>query len=80
MEEWRALLEEFDFRCAYCGRRGGRLTRDHVVPRSRGGTDRIANIVPACRSCNSKKRDLLLGAEWSPIAPVIPPAGWGGRK
>jgi 5-methylcytosine-specific restriction endonuclease McrA len=40
--------------CAYCGRQGD-LTEDHVVPLSRGGTDDISNIVPACRSCNSRK-------------------------
>jgi len=61
--EWQARLEEFDYRCAYCGRKGGRLTRDHVVPLSRGGSDSIKNIVPACRKCNGRKRDLTLD-EW----------------
>lgn len=40
--------------CFYCGC-GGRLTADHDVPLARGGTDNIGNILPACRSCNSRK-------------------------
>lgn len=43
--------------CQYCGRVGGDLTLDHVLPRSRGGRNSWENIVTACRECNSKKRD-----------------------
>lgn len=38
-------------------------TKDHVVPLSKGGTNYIDNIVPACVSCNSSKRDKFL-SEW----------------
>ncbi|MCC7005758.1 MAG: HNH endonuclease [Ottowia sp.] len=43
--------------CAYCGQQFCKdlLTRDHVVPRSRGGQDTWANLVAACRHCNHKK-------------------------
>src|SRR5436190_14043414 len=45
--------------CAYCG--GGfsflRLTRDHIRPVSRGGTDTWMNVVTACRACNGIKRN-----------------------
>ena len=45
--------------CMYCGnsshRKGGALTRDHVIPISRGGKDRWSNVVTACRSCNTRK-------------------------
>ncbi|MBC7779193.1 MAG: HNH endonuclease [Proteobacteria bacterium] len=43
--------------CAYCGDRlrERELSRDHIVPISRGGLDRWMNVVTACRSCNSKK-------------------------
>ena len=43
--------------CMYCGNRHARgsLTRDHVVPRSRGGLDVWTNVVAACRRCNRLK-------------------------
>ena len=43
--------------CAYCGARlpALRLTRDHVVPISRGGLNIWMNVVTACRPCNQKK-------------------------
>ncbi len=42
-------------RCQYCGRRGGELTLDHVVPRHRGGRHEWSNLVTACRQCNHRK-------------------------
>lgn len=48
-------------RCSYCGGPGG--TVDHVVPLNRGGRHAEGNLVPACKSCNSSKRDKLL-IEW----------------
>lgn len=54
--QWISLQIAFNHRCAYCGRRcKGRLTQDHVTPLSKGGAHTAANIVPACKSCNSKK-------------------------
>lgn len=43
--------------CAFCGEKYGRdkLTRDHILPRSRGGRDAWMNVVAACRHCNHKK-------------------------
>lgn len=57
--EWKAILEYFGYVCAYCLRtpENGSLTRDHIIALSRGGLDEPSNVVPACRSCNSKKRD-----------------------
>lgn len=54
-EDWLEVLRLYRNACAYCGRDDVRLTRDHARPLSRGGDDVIANIVPACGSCNSKK-------------------------
>lgn len=39
--------------CAYCGNDGEGW--DHVVPTSRGGTDHLTNLVPACNWCNAQK-------------------------
>ena len=48
--------------CLYCGDYlyDCELTRDHVVPVSRGGTDTWENVVTACRLCNSRKADMRL--------------------
>lgn len=43
--------------CQYCGRKGGDLTVDHVMPRSRGGEDSWENLVAACLRCNNRKGD-----------------------
>ncbi len=51
----KAVLEASDHVCAYCLRPG--KTIDHVLPVSRGGTNHLANLVVACGSCNSAKRD-----------------------
>ncbi|WP_434475185.1 RNA-guided endonuclease IscB [Fervidobacterium islandicum] len=49
------LLEKWGRKCAYCGRSDVPLEIDHIVPRSRGGTDRVSNLTLACRECNQKK-------------------------
>lgn len=41
--------------CFYCGEQGRRLTLDHIIPQSRGGTDRVANLTTACLKCNQQK-------------------------
>ena len=47
--------------CLYCGRvfAPAMLTRDHVVPRSRGGDDEWDNVVAACKRCNHHKGNRL---------------------
>jgi 5-methylcytosine-specific restriction endonuclease McrA len=47
--------------CAYCGRhfRFDELTREHIVPVSRGGRDTWMNCITACRSCNGHKANRL---------------------
>ncbi len=55
LTQWRAILDSFGRRCAYCGRSGMKLTMDHVVPLSKGGRHEAANLVPACQPCNSAK-------------------------
>jgi 5-methylcytosine-specific restriction endonuclease McrA len=41
--------------CQYCGRQGGDMTLDHVVPRHRGGGHTWENLVTACKACNHRK-------------------------
>lgn len=53
-EEWIALCRKFNWKCAHCGKRK-KLTQDHIVPLSRGGTNSISNIQPLCKPCNSSK-------------------------
>lgn len=64
------LIERFDFlgnKCVYCGS-SENITIDHDIPLSRGGSNYIENILPACRSCNSKKRTLTAKEYLSKIA------------
>jgi len=56
------LAEAQNWRCCYCGvRMGGgtyeptAATFEHVVPRSRGGTNLVTNLVVACRRCNGER-------------------------
>lgn len=54
MSQWFEKCKEAGFRCWMCGREFpfGRLTRDHIIPRSRGGHSRLSNLKPACKPCN----------------------------
>ncbi len=47
--------------CAYCGRHFhvDNLTREHIVPTSRGGQDTWMNCITACRTCNGRKGNRL---------------------
>jgi 5-methylcytosine-specific restriction protein A len=47
--------------CHYCRRHVGAnvLTMDHLIPLIRGGRSVRANMVPACKGCNTKKQSLL---------------------
>ena len=56
----RALFARDGWRCVYCGTGGGRLTLDHVVPRSRGGDSVWENVVTSSAPCNLRKGNRLL--------------------
>lgn len=57
-----SVLERCGFACAYCGRRAPdvELTVDHIIPKSRGGTDDDANLTAACRECNVGKGNRVM--------------------
>jgi 5-methylcytosine-specific restriction endonuclease McrA len=54
----RALFARDGWRCQYCGS-AGKLTLDHVVPRSRGGDSVWENVVTSCAPCNLRKGNRL---------------------
>lgn len=60
--DWRRLCARYFNRCAYCAE-AKPLTMDHIVPVVRGGRHSIGNLLPACRSCNARKRTRLI-VEW----------------
>ena len=51
------LLAKWERKCAYCDAENVPLNLDHVQPRSRGGSNRVTNLVPACVPCNRTKDD-----------------------
>lgn len=53
------LLEKYGRKCAYCDVKDVPLEREHIVPKSLGGTNRIDNLTLACRPCNEEKGALL---------------------
>ena len=55
--QWSALMEAWGG-CAYCGGDGAALQKDCMLPISRGGRYTVANVVPACGSCNASKCNL----------------------
>ena len=59
------LFARDDYQCQYCGRRSTELkpreslTRDHLIPISRGGSNEWTNVVTACSGCNTKKANRM---------------------
>lgn len=51
----RNMFARDGFKCAYCGASGQRLTIDHIIPRSRGGSTDFENCVSCCPRCNARK-------------------------
>ena len=49
------LLEKWDRKCAYCGKTDIPLEIEHIVPKSKGGPNRVSNLTLACTECNRKK-------------------------
>lgn len=54
VEQWEALQAAWSG-CAYCAEAKSAMQRDCVLALSRGGRYTLANVVPACRTCNSSK-------------------------
>ena len=69
-KQWLEKLREYDH-CAICNEKWENIpprpdrryknvwTKDHIIPLTKGGTDDINNIQPACYRCNSSKCDKI---------------------
>lgn len=67
--EVRAYLrQKWEGKCAYCGEKGGEV--EHLVPRSRGGSNRVSNLVLSCRRCNEAKGNRTL-EEFLALKPAV---------
>jgi 5-methylcytosine-specific restriction endonuclease McrA len=54
--EWAEIVDRQNGKCLHCCELKP-LTRDHIVPLSKGGSNLASNIQGLCKSCNSRKRD-----------------------
>lgn len=54
--QWLSIIKRYRSCCVYCGAEFHwmALTKDHVLPKSRGG-QHGNNLAPACRPCNAAK-------------------------
>lgn len=59
-KQWKAILDQFNHSCAYCGRSLKHLQQEHVIPIKKGGGYTKENIIPACKRCNGTKSDMDL--------------------
>lgn len=53
-KQWLNLCKKYGNKCLRCNKKR-KLTPDHVIPVSKGGTSNIGNIQPLCQPCNSTK-------------------------
>jgi 5-methylcytosine-specific restriction endonuclease McrA len=85
------LFARDGYRCQYCGRHRSQLrgreflTRDHVVPMSRGGTNMWSNVVTACSPCNNRKgnhlpAEVAMHPSHPPLEPNYVELVWAVRR
>jgi 5-methylcytosine-specific restriction endonuclease McrA len=85
------LFARDSYRCQFCGRGTlelkprESLTRDHLIPLSRGGTNEWTNVVTACSACNTRKANRLPGEIGmhplsTPVEPHFVHLSWAVRR
>jgi 5-methylcytosine-specific restriction endonuclease McrA len=85
------LFARDKYRCQYCGRTQQELklreslTRDHLIPLSRGGTNDWNNVVTACSPCNTRKANRLpveigMHPMHKPVEPHFVHLSWAVRR
>lgn len=85
------LFARDGYRCQYCGRHRSQLrgreflTRDHILPMSRGGANMWMNVVTACSPCNNRKGSHLpeevgMHPLHAPIEPNYVELVWAVRR
>jgi 5-methylcytosine-specific restriction endonuclease McrA len=85
------LFARDHYTCQYCGRQQSELklreslTRDHIIPLSRGGLNEWTNVVTACGPCNTRKANRLpaeIGMHplTIPVEPHFVQLGWAVRR
>ena len=69
--EWELLKKQFGYRCPVCLRIEPeiKLTEDHIIPVSRGGSNYIENIQPLCLDCNKRKFTKII--KYSPEGEIL---------
>lgn len=58
IDEWETLKAQYNWTCPACESSEPeiKLTEDHIIPLSKGGSDNIENIQPLCMKCNIAKK------------------------
>src|SRR3990167_5297241 len=65
INEWETLKAQYNWTCPCCHKSEPeiKLSEDHIIPLSKGGSDNIQNIQPLCLTCNIKKSTKVIKYE-----------------
>ena len=63
--EWELLKKQYGYTCPVCNKKEPeiKLTEDHIIPLSKGGSNYIENIQPLCKLCNCRKYTTIIKYE-----------------
>lgn len=62
-DDWERIKKDANYRCVICLSGTEKLTVDHIVPLSLGGTNYPSNIQPLCHRCNARKGNRIIGQQ-----------------